>query len=659
MDTNRPQVAADPAVPGSRPAGQAAGPAPGPEPAPEPADPAEPAAGKSSQDPTQDATGKASGEPPEPGPEDDRWAAFAPEPERVPGWLRRAAAAAGRGLVHEWTLAGLGGIALAVLMTWPTLRHPQFTLPQDLGDPTLVAWMLAWPGHILLTDPAQLWNGNAFYPERWSYAFTDSLLGYAPAGLVGSGPVDAVLRYNIVFVLVHALAFVGGYALIRQLGADRIAAVVGAAGFAYAPWRLAQAGHLHVLSTGGIALALAMLARGHGWSLRHGLRDRRVRPGWIVGGWLVAAWQITIGFGIGLVFGYVLALACVVVAVAWLVRRVGRRRRHPVGRILAANLVGGSVFTAVAVLMALPYLTVATQHPQAQRTIEEVELFSPPLRGLVTAPGESRIWGDSHAGSRELLGWAPEMALLPGFALLGLAAAGLVWSAWSVRVRLALLAGVVASAALALGTNFFDGVAYRALHDWLPGWDGLRTPGRLLIWTTLLLAVLAAGAVAGFVARARDLALHRGFRDPGPWLRLAALLPVVLVLAEGTGNTPHPVVPQQPPALAAVDGPVLVLPSDQATDQLVMLWSTDRFAPVVNGGSGFAPESLTRTRQITQQFPDQESVSYLRSLGVATVVVLPDRVVGTNWEGALHATGDGLGITREEIGGAVVFHLGQ
>jgi hypothetical protein len=313
----------------------------------------------------------------------------------------------------------------------------------------------------------------------------------------------------------------------------------------------------------------------------------------------------------------------------------------------------------VAVLMALPYLTVATQHPQAQRTIEEVELFSPPLRGLVTAPGESRIWGDSHAGSRELLGWAPEMALLPGFALLGLAAAGLVWSAWSVRVRLALLAGVVASAALALGTNFFDGVAYRALHDWLPGWDGLRTPGRLLIWTTLLLAVLAAGAVAGFVARARDLALHRGFRDPGPWLRLAALLPVVLVLAEGTGNTPHPVVPQQPPALAAVDGPVLVLPSDQATDQLVMLWSTDRFAPVVNGGSGFAPESLTRTRQITQQFPDQESVSYLRSLGVATVVVLPDRVVGTNWEGALHATGDGLGITREEIGGAVVFHLGR
>ena len=75
--------------------------------------------------------------------------------------------------------------------------------------------------------------------------------------------------------MVFALAFVGAYALVRQLGAGRIGAAVAGAAFAYAPWRLAQAGHLQVLSTGGIALALAMLARGHGWSLRHGYRPER------------------------------------------------------------------------------------------------------------------------------------------------------------------------------------------------------------------------------------------------------------------------------------------------------------------------------------------------------------------------------------------------
>jgi len=588
----------------------------------------------------------------------DRWAAFAPEPERPPpGRWRRLLAGFGRGLVHEWTLAVLGALALAVLLTWPALRYPAYTLPHDLGDPALVTWILAWPGQILVTDPAQLWHGNVFYPARWSYAFTDSLLGYAPAGLVGDGPAAAVLRYNILYVLVFALALLGGYALVRQLGAGRLGALLAGLAFAYAPWRFAQAGHLHVLSTGGIALALAMLARGHGWSLRSGFRPGRVRPGWIVAGWLVAAWQVTLGFGIGLVFGYVLAGISVAVGLGWLVRRVVRRRRQPVGRLLAANLVGGATFAAVAVLMALPYLTVVDQHPQAQRQLADVELFSPPLRGFVTAPAESWLWGGAHQSARGVLTWAPEMALLPGFGLLGLAAAGLAFSIWPVRVRLLLAAGVAASVLLGMGTQFAGGGVYRLLYDWLPGWDGLRTPGRLVIWTTLLLGVLAAGAVSAFGARSRELALERGSAHPGAWLRLAALLPVVLVLAEGLNTTPHPVVPRPPAALATVDGPLLVLPSDPATDQLVMLWSTDGFEPVVNGSSGFAPESLTTTREVTQTFPDEASISHLRSIGVVAVVVLPT-AAGTEWEGALRGTGDGFGITREEIDGTVVFHLG-
>jgi hypothetical protein len=544
-----------------------------------------------------------------------------------------------------------------VLLTWPALRNPQYTLPQDLGDPTLVAWMLSWPGHILTTDPAALWHGNAFFPERWSYAFTDSLLGYAPFGLVGEGPLAAAFRYNIIYVLVHALAFVGAYALVRQLGAAPIAAAVAGVAFAYAPWRLAQAGHLHVISTGGIALALAMLARGHGWSLRHGFRRERVRPGWIVGGWLVAAWQVTLGFGVGLPFAYALLVIGVVVVAGWVIRRIKRRPRQPVSRILGANLIGGVIFSAVAVLMALPYLTVVRLHPQAQRQISEVELFSPPLRGFFTAPPESWLWGAAHADARGTLSWPPEMALLPGFALLGLATAGLFFSVFPRRARLWLGAGVLITGALAMGTQLAGGALYRLLYVALPGWDGLRTPGRLVLWTTLLLAVLAAGAVSALWSRARELALDRGSPRPGGWLRLAALLPLLLVLAEGLNTTPHVVVPRQPAALATVEGPVLVLPSDQLTDMQVMMWSTDRFVPLVNGGSGFLPRSLTQTRQVTQSFPDAHSVEYLRSLGVATVIVLPDRVIGTPWEGARHATGAEFGVTREEIGDSIVFHL--
>ncbi|MEV4627598.1 hypothetical protein AB0J90_15060 [Micromonospora sp. NPDC049523] len=587
----------------------------------------------------------------------DRWSAFAPAPEPVPSRLSRIT----RVLVHEWTLAGLASLVLAVVLTWPTLRYPAHTIPQDIWDPTLQAWQMSWSGHILLTNPALLWQSNAFYPESWSFAFSDTLLGYAPAGMIGHGPVAALVRYNIIFVLAHALATVGAYALVRQLGAGRIGAAVAGVAFAYPPWLLSQAGHLHIISNGGIPLALAMLARGHGWSLRHGFRPERKHAGWALGGWLVAAWQLSLGFGIGLPFAYLLAVIFIVSAVTWFVRRTWFwPERRPLGvRLLLADFWGAVIFAGIGVLLAIPYFRVAELHPNAKRTVGDLALYSPPPSGFVVAPQESLLWGRLHEAARAGLPWAPENTLLPGFVLYALALAGLFFSIWTVRQRLLLLGGVLVSGILTLGTEFFGGrFTYLPLFEHLPGWDGLRTPGRLMIWTTLLLGILAAGSVSAFAKRARDIsAAERIPPRPGPLLRLATLLPLVLVLAEGLNSTPTPIVPAQPAALRTVDGPVLVLPSDQGTDQNVMLWSTSRFQDVVNGGSGFTPDSLAQARERTRAFPDQESVDYLRGLGVKTVVLLKDRAVGTPWEGAADQPVNQFDILREDSGDTIVFHL--
>lgn len=590
----------------------------------------------------------------------DRWAAFAPAPETVPSRPRRAARAVGRLLIHEWTLATLGSLALAVLLTWPTLRYPLHTLPQDYWDPTLQAWQMAWSGHILLTNPAQLWQSNAFFPEDWSFAFSDTLLGYAPAGMIGTGPEAAILRYNIMFVLAHALATLGAYALARQLGAGRIGGAVAGASYAYAPWLLAQAGHLHVISNGGIPLALAMLARGHGYSLRHGYQPERRHDGWVYAGWLVAAWQLSLGFGIGLPFAYVLGGTVLVAAVTWFLRRwVIRPVKRPFGRrLLMADVVGGLIFAGVGALLAIPYFKVAELHPQAERTIGDIADFSPPASGFFTAPGESRVWGELHEGARAALPWHPEMTLLPGFVLYALAAGGLFFSVWKLRHRLLLLAGVVVTMVLAMGTRFFDGTfTYVPLFEHLPGWNGLRTPGRLMLWTTLLLGLLAAGAVSAFAARVREISAERIPSWPSPWLRLATLLPLVLVIAEGLNTTPHPVVPTQPAAMRTVAGPLLVLPSSQNLDQPVMLWSTTKFQDIVNGGSGFTPRQLDEVRRVSLSFPDQTSVDYLRVLGVRNVLLMRDQIAGTPWEVTVDAPVDGLGITREEIGQVVVYRL--
>ncbi|MEV4756390.1 hypothetical protein AB0J86_14920 [Micromonospora sp. NPDC049559] len=644
---------------------------------------------------------------------------------------------------HEWTLAVLGGLLLAVVLTWPTLRDPTRTLPQDIGDPVLQAWQVAWGGHALLTQPGHLWDSNTFFPEPYTYAYSDTLLGYALAGMIGSGPEAAVLRYNILYVLVHALAFVGAYALARQLGANRIGAAVAGAGFAYAPWRLAQAGHLHVLSVGGIALALAMLARGHGWSLRYGYRPHRRRPGWALSGWLVAAWQITLGFGIGLPFGYALGLLCLGAAVGYGWSWWRRRARPPFGgRLLAADLGGGAIFAAVTLFMARPYLEVVARFPEGRRTLEQVEMFSPPLRGFFTAPPESWLWGERHAAARETLSFPGEMTLLPGVVLIGLACTGLFFSAWRVWHRVLLTAGVLVSVALASGTEFADHGApgYATLVRYAPGWDAIRTPGRLVLWTTLLLGILAAGALtrsdprpaaapasgdtpvpaagpasadtpdpadarasggaaasadarasggaaasadaraSGGAAASADAAApavprQAGAVDDAPgsaagpggsagtsprtgWLlRLAAIIPLALVIVEGVNTTPHPQVLPQPAALRGAAGPLLVLPSDGLLEFSVMLWATDGFPKMVNGLASFTPASQAQTRAATTSFPDSASVAYLRQLGIRTVIVLPGYAAGSPWQDVVNRPVDGLGIRREVIADAVVFRL--
>ena len=578
------------------------------------------------------------------------WEHFAPvavAPPRRPGWVRRA-------LTHEWTLATVVALAISVVINRGALLHPTTTLPQDSWDPSLTSYLMAWVGHALLTDPTSLWHPNAFFPSPYALAYSDPLLGYAPAALIGTGPTAAVLRYNILFVLAHALVLLGGYLLARQVGVARVGSVVAAVAIAMAPWRLAQAGHLNVLSTGGILLALAMLARGHGIRFTRG-RAGPARPGWALAGWLVATWQLSLGFATGLVFLYVL-LGAFVVGLLVLAAR-GWRPRPPL-RLVLADAGGGAVFTAAAVLLAQPYLNVLELYPSARRDAEWIELYSAPWRGLLTAPAESRLWGGLHVTARAELPMPGEMSLLPGFALLALAVAGVFFSVLSIRARVGLVIGVAVTAVLALGTRGPGGgdFGYLLLLDTLPGFEGLRTPGRLIMWTTIGLALLAGGGVGALVERATETAQARGLPRPTPLARVALLIPVALVLVEGLGSTPYVAVPQPPAVLSAVTAPYLVLPSD-VDDAHVMLWSTDRFAPLVNGESGVLPAELSRTRQEVLTFPDAASVAYLRELGVRTVVVPIATAVGTPWEQAATMSVSGLPLRREVTDEAVLFHL--
>ena len=116
-------------------------------------------------------------------------------------------------------------------------------------------------------------------------------------------------------------------------------------------------------------------------------------------------------------------------------------------------------------------------------------------------------------------------------------------------------------------------------------------------------------------------------------------------------------VPPAPPTLSTVEAPYLVLPTHEVVDMNVMLWSTDRFAAMVNGGSGLVPAEVRRVREVVTTFPDVASVAHLREIGVRSVVVLPIRLAGTPLANAATIPIDGLPLTRQVYPDAVVFSL--
>ncbi|MET0415683.1 MAG: hypothetical protein ABW022_06645 [Actinoplanes sp.] len=567
---------------------------------------------------------------------------------------------------HEWALACATALGVAVAVIWLlppyvlwlvaggtgplSVANPARTIIGDGGDPTGQAWLVAWNGHAIRHDLGRLWDTNAFYPDKYGLAFTDSLLGYAPAGLFGSGPDDAILRYNVLFVLAFALCSAGTYFLVRQLGAGRIGAAVAGIVFAYAPWRYGHNGHLNILSTGGIVLALAMLARGHGWSLRLGYRPQRVRPGWAVAGWVVAAWQVSLGFGVGLPFAYLLAIGCLTALAGWYISGRPRLPKH----LVLADVGGILFFAAVTATLARIYQTVRDVNPEIQRTWDYIDVFSPTWRGLLAAAQPSLLWGDRHEAARAAMGNAAnEKVLLCGFVLYALALTGLFVSIWTVRQRILLAAGVVIGLLFTFGTN---GPLYRLLYLYLPGFDGVRTPGRLILWPTLLLAILAAGLLTKLSRRAAAAARPEHARKAA---RIVAVPLLLLVMFESLPKLDHVEVEKAPAALALAPDPVLVLPSDEGIDLHVELWSTDGFATIVNGAAGITTSGHQDIRDQMKTFPDQASIDLLRRLGVRSVVVLRDRLSGTPYEAFLDAPelAPAPGVRRFDIDGAVLYIL--
>jgi len=553
----------------------------------------------------------------------------------------------------------LAGVLLAVLTSWPLVLHLPSRIAPDLGDPVRTAWQIAWVGHAMLHDPLHLFDANAFYPHPLSLAFSDSLLGYGPAAFFGHGTVAALVRYNLLFLWAWSLCFVGSYLLGRELGLGKLAAGAAGIAFAYAPYRVTEAGHLHVISSGGIALALFLLLRGY----------RRRSSKLVIAGWLVSAWQVSLGFTLGLQYSYLLGILALLAGLFWWHAGCPALPR----RLVVVTCIGLAIFGVVAIYQARPYLKVASEYPTAKRTLKEVKNYSSGPASLVSASSENRVWGGLTAPAREHVHSKNEDVFFPGGLILVLAAIGLLGIGGSVytrRLRLGLAAGIFTCSVLAMGLGLTGACyPYRLLYDYAPGWNGVRVPGRVFTTATLFYALLAgAGAqcLIGLAAKVRFPPT-----PPTPLRGLPSLLGVVLLiglLGEGAGHLGHPVVPQPARAEIGLPGPLLDLPTDGATDRVSQYFSTNGFYKIPIGNSTFDIPAVDDLRGGMSGFPDRASIEKLRFYGIHTVVLhlkepkLPGIVGYAKAEppdvnAAAAKPVAGLGVTRRQVGSIVIYEI--
>ncbi len=157
--------------------------------------------------------------------------------------------------LYLFILVGLV-VAMAVRYT-PNLTGE---VAGEWGDPLLNIWTMSWDTTTLLHAPTHLWQAQILYPNSLSLSFSENLLGetilFAPFFLLTHNPV---LAYNITFYSTFLLCGINMYIMARHYTGRPFAAFVAALIYAFAPYRLGQIDHIHVVAGEWMPLAFLYL----------------------------------------------------------------------------------------------------------------------------------------------------------------------------------------------------------------------------------------------------------------------------------------------------------------------------------------------------------------------------------------------------------------
>ena len=491
----------------------------------------------------------------------------------------------------RWATLGLF-VMLAIGHTWPLARNPAHLSRHDNRDTILNEWIVAWVAHQAPRDPIHLFDANAFYPERYSLAYSEAMLPQAamaaPLLALGASPV---LAYNLLLIAGFALSGWSMCLVIRSWTVDWSAGIVAGAIFAFNAHLLSRIPHLQAQHVEFLPAAL--------FALDALLSKPDIKSAVTLAGWAVLQATTSV---------YLLAATFFALA-AGILSRPGDWLGARFAPFFRALVVAAGMAAVPLMLFLLPYYR-ANQDLGLTRSVSDAVMYAATWQDYLSTP--SRImypWWSYR--------FFTGTALFPGAVGLALTLFGCVWGGVlsDRRARMCLAVGI-AGVALSLGPRL---PGYGILYTVVPVLRAVRASARFGY-----LATLAVAALAGFgVAVLRRRVPARRWTGVTIGLLAAATiesLAAPLGLTRFDGIPPiYAHVPRDP------NTRVVELPFWGANSShfhaSYMLNSTANWRPLVNGYSGFQPPSFYKHADVLSTFPDAGSLALLHDLGVTHVFV--------------------------------------
>lgn len=496
----------------------------------------------------------------------------------------------------------IGYALLTVALTWPLPLRLATAVPNDIGDPLLNTWILAWDSHALLTDPAHLFNANIFHPLPNTLAYSEHLLSTAglalPLQLLAAEPL---LAYNFSLLLAFPLAAFGMYLLTLHWTHRRDAALIAGLIFGFAPYRLAAIAHLQLLTCQWLPFALLFLDKAICG------RNRPKLARYLVAFDLFLTMQILASWYLAVYTGLVVGL--------YLLGSMGYLR-GPARRNRRWGLAGVLLLAALAALpVAWPYLALLAELRAARPLELALTLAAHPTDFLAAAPFNT-IFGPLTELFRRRPGFTEENMLFVGLIAPLLAALGLATlrKSTATRRRLSLILGLILLFSLLLTLP----APYAALARLLPPSTIVRVPPR---WIIPALFALAGLAGLGYAA----LSTRLPARFSGALLLLATSLllaettslPLPLAAVENRAalNPAYHWLAQQPhpETTALIELPLHSAPHPEYPEVKRLYAATLGWWRLVNGYSGYTPPRQPRLGQALAGFPDAAALTALQN----------------------------------------------